>query len=308
LTQEEQSPKVVEEKTIIFYEDELIAARVEDGTIYVPVVRLCGNLGIDWSAQRQRINRDDVLSDALKGVVITTTPSLADGRGGGPQELLCLPIDLIPGWLFGITASRVREDVRGKLIRYRRECFRVLWDAFKTDILPAMDPALAQHTGEMTPAEKALALAEAVAAMARQQVTMERWLSIHDQRLDATEDRLDVIGGRLDRAAEVVGEQSRRLQRIELALAGGATVTNGQAAAISEAVKALAFELGRREPEGANPYQRVYSELYRKFKVPSYRALPADAFPSVMRWLTEWWQNVADEPAPFDTQPPDESA
>jgi hypothetical protein len=142
--------------------------------------------------------------------------------------------------------------------------------------------------------------------MARQQVTMERWLSVHDQRLDATEDRIELVDMRLDRAAQVVGDQSRRLQRIELALAGGETVTNAQAAAISEAVKALAFELGRREPEGANPYQRVYSELYRKFKVPSYRALPFESFPAVIRWLTEWWQNITDEPAPFDAELSDE--
>jgi hypothetical protein len=295
-----------EEKTIIFYDDELTAVRLENGEVYVPVRRLCDNLGVDWSAQRQRLSRDEVLKDALKGVVITTTPSLADSRGGGPQEVLCLPLDLIPGWLFGIQPSRVKDEIRPKLTRYRRECFRVLWDAFKTDILPAMDPAWTQPAGALTPAEKALALAEAVAAMARQQVTMERWLSVHDQRLDATEDRIELVDMRLDRAAQVVGEQSRRLQRIELALAGGETVTNAQAAAISEAVKALAFELGRREPEGANPYQRVYSELYRKFKVPSYRALPFESFPVVMRWLTEWWQNITDEPAPFDAELSDE--
>ena len=117
-------------------EDELIAVKLEDGSVYVPVRKLCDNLGVDWTAQRQRINRDEVLSHALKGVVITTTPSLADGRGGGPQEFLCLPLDLIPGWLFGIQPARVKEEIRDKLIRYRRECIHVLWDAFRAEMLP----------------------------------------------------------------------------------------------------------------------------------------------------------------------------
>jgi hypothetical protein len=50
LAEKKPGLKVVEENTIIFYEDELIAVKVEDGTIYVPVRRQCDNLGVDWSA------------------------------------------------------------------------------------------------------------------------------------------------------------------------------------------------------------------------------------------------------------------
>ena len=96
----------------------------------------------------------------------------------------------------------------------------------------------------------------------------------------------------------MVGEQAQRLRHLELSLAGGATLTDAQAAAVSEAVKALAYHLGQEKDKG-NPYQRVYSELYRKFRVPSYRALPAGSFPAVIAWLTEWWQQVTDDPAPF---------
>lgn len=286
-----------EEKTIIFYDDELTAVQLEGGEIFVPVRRLCENLGLTWPPQWQRIQRDEVLSEAAKGIIITITPS-PGGRGGGPQETICLPLDLVPGWLFGIQTGRVKESIRPKLIRYRRECFRVLWDAFKGDVLPAMAPGLESPPGDLTPAERALALAEAVYAMAKQQVTLERWLTFHDQRLEAVEDATLAAHERLDKAAAMVGDQARRLGSIELSLAGGATITDAQAAAVSEAVKALAYHLGQEKDKG-NPYQRVYSELYRKFRVPGYRALPLESFPAVMDWLTEWWQQVTDEPAPF---------
>ena len=309
----------IEQKTILFYEDELIAVRVdskdsyEGSTIYVPLRRLVENLGLDWRSQRSRIRRDNVLSDAFQEVVVTTPPS--ETGGGGPQESLALPLDLVPGWLFGIQTSRVKEEIRPKLERYRRECFRILWEAFKTEMLPTVDPNYAQSTMEMTPAERALALAEAVAEMARQQVAIERWLSHQDTRLTTVEDTAtsahdlaQVAHERLDKAAGVVGEHAQRLSRIELTITGGATVTDAQAAAISEAVKALAFELGRKEadkghdphdPRGGNPYQRVYSELYRKFHVPSYKAVPLEKYPAVMKWLTEWWQELTEEEAPF---------
>ena len=67
--------------------------------------------------------------------------------------------------------------------------------------------------------------------------------------------------------------------------------------------EALAFQLGKAgDPDAkraTNPYQRVYSELYRKFRVPSYKALPLEAFPAVMNWLTEWWQELTEEAPPF---------
>jgi hypothetical protein len=52
------------------------------------VRRLCDNLGINWAAQYQRIRRDDVLSDEVKAVVITTTTFSPEGRGGGPRDVI----------------------------------------------------------------------------------------------------------------------------------------------------------------------------------------------------------------------------
>jgi hypothetical protein len=298
-----QSLIPVEQKTITFYEDELTAVRVKQGdasVIYVPIRNMCANLGLTWPPQWQRIQRDEVLSEAAKGVIVTITPS-SGSRGGGPQETICLPLDFIPGWLFGIQTSRVKEEIRDKLIRYRRECFRVLWDAFKGEILPAVDAELTQPTMEMTPAEQALATIEALHTLAKQQVAIERWLAHHDNRLELVEDVAHAAHSRLDKAAGVVGEHAQRLQRIELTISGGATVTDAQAAAISEAVKALAFELGKQEAGKGqgNPYQRVYTELYRKFHVPSYKAVPLEKFPAVMNWLTAWWQELTEEDPPF---------
>lgn len=300
----------VEQKTVVFYDDELTAVKLENGEIYVPVARLCDNLGLSWPGQRERINRDEVLSDAMMRLRVTRSLMAKGPQARDAQEMLCLPLKLIPGWLFGVNASRVKEEIREKLIRYRREAYDALWSAFRADIVPGLERELTAPSEALTPAERALALAEAVAAMARQQVAMERWLSYHDTRLATVEDAAleardlaHTAQVRLDKAAEVVGEQAQRLRRIELTIAGGATVTDAQAAAISEAIKALAFQLGKaadpEAPRAGNPYQRVYSELYRKFRVPSYKALPLESFPIVMHWLTEWWQELTEESPPF---------
>ncbi len=51
------------QKTVLFYGDELIAVQMEDsGSIYVPLPRLCDNLGIERKRQAQRIRDHEVLS------------------------------------------------------------------------------------------------------------------------------------------------------------------------------------------------------------------------------------------------------
>tara|TARA_R110002020_G_scaffold95937_10_gene230133 strand:+ start:10106 stop:10516 length:411 start_codon:yes stop_codon:yes gene_type:complete len=52
------------------------------------------------------------------------------GRGGA-QETLCLPLDLVNGWLFTIQSERIKDEaVREKVITYQRECYRVLNEHF----------------------------------------------------------------------------------------------------------------------------------------------------------------------------------
>ena len=70
-----------------------------------------------------------MLAEALRFVRVTRT-NLA-----GDPETLALPLEYLPGWLFGISASRVRKELKEKIMRYRRECFRVLWQAFQADAL-----------------------------------------------------------------------------------------------------------------------------------------------------------------------------
>ena len=47
-----QQMQVVEQKTIVFYDDELIAVKLEDGRTVVPVKPICDALGrqLGWAA------------------------------------------------------------------------------------------------------------------------------------------------------------------------------------------------------------------------------------------------------------------
>ncbi len=103
--------------TVDFRGDTLFA--VEDGsTIHVAIKPICDGLGIEWRKQRERINRDPILSE---GSTMMGLPS-----AGGLQETTVLRLDLLQGWLFGFDASRVKPEARDRVLAYKRECFAVL--------------------------------------------------------------------------------------------------------------------------------------------------------------------------------------
>ena len=125
---EEQAALVpVFEQTVAFYGDIIPAARLADGTVMVPLRPIVDVLGLDWSAQTRRLRRDAVLASATQGVAIMATP-------GGRQAMLALPLKLLPGWLFGLTASKVRPELRAKIERYQLDAYEALWQAVSAGI------------------------------------------------------------------------------------------------------------------------------------------------------------------------------
>src|SRR6202021_1019606 len=86
-----------EVREVLFYEDTLPVALV-DNVPYVALRPINDFLGLDWSAQYRRVQRDEVLGNEAKLVTIQA----ADGK---QYDTLSLPLEYIPGWLFGINAS-----------------------------------------------------------------------------------------------------------------------------------------------------------------------------------------------------------
>ena len=255
----------IEERIVEFYGDEIKGVRVTrtpsgQSELYVPLRQLCDYLGVSYTGQRERINRDAVLSKKLETIQIAT--------GGGPQDMQCLQLDYLNGWLFGINAGRVKETIRERVIRYQEECYLVLRDAFQGSVAP----------DALTQVEQ---LGHALITLAREQREF-------DLRLAITEDRVD-------QAAVVVGDLTMRVTGLEERLSPGQAVTEEQASQISQSVKAVAIKMA--QISGRNEFGGVYGELYRKFGITSYKMLPAGRFEEAMEFLNEWYGSLTgDEP------------
>ncbi len=86
----------IEEKTVHFYDDEIKLVVVREGNkeqAYVPLRPICDFLGVTWSPQLRRVNRDPILAEVATSVTVTVT------EAGQRGQMLCLPIDFLNGWV-----------------------------------------------------------------------------------------------------------------------------------------------------------------------------------------------------------------
>ncbi len=191
---------------------------------------------------------------------------------------------MIPLWLSGVNANRVKPEIQDKLIRYQTEVADVLWQAFKHDILPTTQPSTVV-AAEPSGAALAFEIATAVQHLARQQMELEQRLQSFDER----------YGGRIDAMArfmrDFVGSTERRLSTLELYLNPQEQITEAQANELALAVKAVGHALSSPD-RSRTGYGQVYAEMYRRYRITSYKNLPQDKFEDVMAWLHQWHQEL----------------
>ena len=270
--------------TVDFHGQSILAI-VHDGKPHVALRPIVENIGLDWAAQYTRINRHQV----LKSTVVVMTMVAEDGK---TREMLCLPLSMLNGWLFGVDVNRVREEIRPKLIRYQTECFEVLAQHFMPAQRPH-NPAL--DYDRISPAQ-AQDLKELVHAVvdAKVQGFGETWARLHKRfrvnsylELPATrfEEARDYLLGKLpeqDRAGtvnELVAEWVRKIE-----------APNGYPASLFQPiVDAVQRKLGHQLPPGKMIVDRqklaaVWSDLGKlRNRIDGLGILESDLPPS-------WWQ------------------
>lgn len=265
----------VAERAVDFYGDQITALLVKEGErqqIYVPLRPLCDYLGVDWSAQRKRISRDPVLADVIMSVVVTTTDIDPESRRPRSSPMICLPLDYLNGWLFGISAIRVKEDIRENLIRYQRECYRVLANAFlapEVIVRPVDDDdsALMQLHN----------MALVIAATTREMLEVRRLALDNKTRLDA--------------AREYLQGMNQRLKVVEQRTLAG-PLTDEQAREIQHRVNLIAQELSKRDP-GQKHHMGIYEVLRQETGATSYKSIPPKGYAAAIAFLDDWLRAIA---------------
>ena len=100
-----------------------IECPIENGQTYVAVKPICVALGIDHSVQIRDLKEDVILGSVM--VYMTTT-----GGDGKQYDMVCIPLKFVFGWLFSINENRVKPEAKEHVLRYKMECYEVLFNHF----------------------------------------------------------------------------------------------------------------------------------------------------------------------------------
>lgn len=163
--------------TIDFYGNSIVAV-LKEGVPYVAMKPICENIGLQWEAQHKRMQRSPALAATMSVMDIVA-------EDGKLREMVCLPLDMLNGWLFGVDVNRVKPELKEKLVRYQKECYGVL---FKHFFKP-------EHTTPVTPVAELTAAERGVRIVrADLEVAALFGTPVHIAQTEAVKDALRLTG------------------------------------------------------------------------------------------------------------------
>jgi len=292
--QPHQVMEPVEQESIPFHGEQIIAVRLSDGRVAVVLRWVCAGLNIDPQAQVRRIQRTASIAGELLRVRVQTT--------GGRQVMPALTLRGFPTWILGINPNEVKDDpsrlghaehIRQMIIAYQVEAVDVLYSYFAQKAHPAFPesregrsmvreqviqlepmkpvqepPSEASHA-ELATYHEAMALwhrwqADQYAQQWRGEI--EEWRGTVEARLEGDKELLKLIPEIIDRV-------------------GSRIITAQQQQVIRGMVKQLS------ESSGIT-YQTIYWELAQGFKVPRYDELLESQYDAVCKWFNHRIEQV----------------
>jgi len=285
--------QAIQESEVEFQGARLRGALAEDHEIYMPVQQLCEALAIDQQAQTRRIRRTEALADGLQPVIL-------EADDGSRRPFLCLRVDLVPGWLAGISTAHISDAaLRAKVINYQRDLFKVAWAVFgpmRAQVVPAGDiQAMAVRILAITERMDLIdqSVAEVQERLRDVQAVVEplrglgQTMALLQSELSTLHAELADLEARSRNAFDIAG---KRIRGLELRLAPGAAISEEQAARIKEAVAYVANALQERGQPKA--YQAVWAAFKTHFSLTEYKMLPQGHFHNALEWLNAWGQSV----------------
>lgn len=294
-----------EERTLIFYGDDLVAFEVAEGEnskVYIPLKVISDHLGLSWSGQFERVKRDPVLSESVQGIRVTRTAA-----EGGSQTMMALPIEYLNGWLFGVNANRLKAELRDKVIRYQKECYLALFEAFH----PKEKMATLQRGVDEHHLMAMRDLARQQAELAQQQVNLWDAFIYEKRRLDVVQDLTEEHDEMIRELSVQVDDLQERLSSVQRDLTQRITSLNQRALQVpidiparinpsqKAAVKALVDDIvaaaqqkGIRLGQGRNDYPAVWDAFKRRFDLAKYDELGESQFENAIQWLKEWRDRI----------------
>jgi len=108
---------------VVKFNNTEIVCVVENSKVYVAIRPIAESIGLNPGKATQGIKNDSILNS------VSTLRGIHDASNR-IQNMLCLPIEYMHGWLFSIDDKKVKAEVRENLLKYKKDCYKILFDHF----------------------------------------------------------------------------------------------------------------------------------------------------------------------------------
>ena len=238
-----------------FYSDLYSAHLANDRQFYVRLADVCTGMGLDSEGQRQRIQNDEAISDKL--VVIKADTVYKDSVR--KRDVVFLNLRALPYWLGTIDAKRVKDEVREKVIRFKRSFAEAAWQVYRSDLMSS--EVLAEMDTYETPENREL-------------------LAIHDQAR-SLQKRINNIEGRLTSIEARIGSEAIINTRQQW-----------QIRTMLEAVGEALFEKENGKMARTQCHTITQNDFKNEFQVPVYSLLPERKMEEAVAYLIRRYQHL----------------
>ena len=279
-----QALEPVEQETIEFHNEQVVAVRLADGRIAVVLRWVCASLRVDSHAQVRRIQRTGATASELVRVRVQTP--------GGRQVMPAITLRGFSPWVLGISPNEVKSDnpaeeerIRALIIAYQEEAKDVLYEHFvrkgRAAALPgpAIVPAEPMRPGpEATRAER-IAYYEDLEVWARWKANQE-----------AQEWRADVEEWRGSVESQLEGDKAM------LALIPEIIDRFGPEKLTAEHQQLVQFYVNKLHEATSKHQNTIHVDLRTAFKVPRYQDILEDDWPKVENWFRVQMERTRKKP------------
>jgi len=268
----QQALEPVEQDSILFHGEELVAVRLADGRICVVLRWICESLKLQTGGQVRRIERTAATAKELIRVRVQT--------GGGRQSMPAITLRGFSPWVLGLNPGEVKSDnpaederIRTLIVAYQEEAKDVLYEHFVSKgrisaaaaAIVSIEPI--KPESEASDDEKAAYyenLASWALRMAGQYAQrwrggIEAWRGQIEERLESKE----AITGLIPEILERLGPEK---------------LTDRHQKMVRSYVQQLSKVTGKHS-------STIYSDLYTAFSVPRYQEIPEEEWDKVEHWF-----------------------
>ena len=265
---------VLEQRLITFEQDDLLAARAENG-IYIAVHALCTAFSLETNGQIRRMKTTKNLSRGLRIM------KLKGNRG--LRDITCLHLKKVAIWLAGVETTRMKnQEMAEKIDRYQENLEDVATQVFFATFAPSSELAIS------TPIAQEYQESVALATILQEHLEMN--LSPVNEQLTYANDQLAYAIQLLEQLVQQKHQQDATIAKIDERTSG---LSPDHRYMIKRMVDRI-IQLGSKLDPPLR-YHQVYGPLIHRFRVTSYKDIRDEQYRDVETFLHDLQQSLFSE-------------